>query len=112
MLDFNLTTDWTQNSDTAIVVLVLIGAFAAVCIFTIGYVCYRLGLRLWAGPLDGGDPELAAGALGAADASAAGNMVQLFVLDVGPPSYDWLMSVEDAELPKYESVKDSIVLHI
>lgn len=111
LLDFNLTTDWQQSSDSAIVVLVLIGAFAAVCLFTIGYVFYRLGVRLWAGPLEAGDFEAAAGAIGASNASGLNpSGGQLFVLDVAPPSYDWLMSVDEEALPKYDdSVKVTTV---
>lgn len=119
LLDFNLSADWAQRRNSTIVVLSLAAAFAAISVFTIGYVAYRLGFRLWAGPLDGGVPaDVEARATEAAEA-------QMYA-DMEPPSYEWVMQLQhdeldanDAELPKYEesmcrasTASNGIVLHM
>lgn len=112
LLDFNLTADWSERRDSTAVVLALVAAFLAVSLFTIGYVSYRLGFRLWAGPLDG-DGLTDADRVAAAAAAAAHRCA----VNAQPPSYEWVIQViadeEDADLPKYESVRElGCVLHI
>lgn len=112
LLDFNLSTDeWTLSKRTTIVVLVLAASFAGVCLFTIGYLVYRLNLRLWAGPLDAGRPASSSATAPAATATAAAAEYGLSSASYAgmagqPPSYEWavtqqLVAWED-ELPCYD----------
>lgn len=92
LLDRFLTPDWTETSESASIVLALMAACLAVSLFTVGYIIYRLGIRLWAGP-QAMTSNLAIGPDG-----------QLYCVDINPPSYEIAIQEVDLDLPTYESI--------
>lgn len=89
LLDLFMTPDWAESNDSATVVLALMATCLTVGLFTVGYIIYRLGFRLWAGPQE------------APSTLADGH---LFFVDINPPSYEIAILEVDLDLPTYESI--------
>lgn len=87
LLDIFLTPDWTETRDSVTIVLALIATCLTVSLFTIGYIIYRLGFRLWAGPQ-----------------AVPSNSGHLYFVDINPPSYEIAIQDVDLDLPSYESI--------
>lgn len=99
LLDFFLTPNWAQAKDTAAIVLTLVALCVLVTLCIVGYVIYRLKLRLWAGPqtISGNAVTVAADG-------------QLYFVDINPPSYEHVMLETDLDLPTYESIAGDVMM--
>lgn len=88
LLDIFLTPNWAESSESATIVLALFAICLTVSLFTAGYIIYRLGCRLWAGPQD----------------LSNDSHIQVEYIDLYPPSYEIAILGVDLDLPTYESI--------
>lgn len=118
LIDSSIAQEWNdEDSDVVMLVLAMIAAFIGICFMVCGYVTYRIGGRLWAGPMN-------------VDHNASSNPDSLssqcqtyeeYVIANFPPTYECVIALDQQPPPAYEAtivyieeLKDSnaLSLHI
>lgn len=118
LIDSSIAQEWNEDdADAVMLVLAMIAAFIGICFMVFGYATYRIGGRLWAGPMN-------------VDHNASSNPDSLssqcqtyeeYVIANFPPTYECVIALDQQPPPAYEAtivyieeLKDSnaLSLHI
>lgn len=110
LIDANIAEGWTTADDDGSAanfqfLLGLIAAFACISFLVCAYILYRMGVRLWAGPLDASGSTVAAagrsndGTINLDSTAAQCQTYEEYVTENYPPSYDSVMAAFGEQPP-------------
>lgn len=109
-IEANLTVDTYEDrvsidsaeNEASLLLLGLVISFICISVFLCGYVTHRMGINLWTGPL-----ELTSSASSASPHTMHimnGGIGMAPAVDICPPSYKSIVTLDEELPPSYESV--------